>query len=29
VRWQYMRTPDVGTPEHRLHTDFLVAKDWI
>jgi coproporphyrinogen III oxidase len=29
VRWQYMRTPEVGTPEHRLYTDFLVARDWL
>jgi coproporphyrinogen III oxidase len=29
VRWQYMRAPEAGTPEHRLHTDFLVVRDWV
>jgi coproporphyrinogen III oxidase len=29
VRWQYMRAPEAGTPEHRLLTNFLVAKDWL
>ena len=29
VRWQYMRTPVEGSPEHRLYTDFLIAKDWV
>jgi coproporphyrinogen III oxidase len=29
VRWQYMRVPEIGTPEHRLYTDFLIAKNWL
>ena len=29
VRWQYMRTPVEGSPEHRLYTEFLIAKDWV
>jgi coproporphyrinogen III oxidase len=28
VRWDYGRTPVPGTEEHRLHTDFLRARDW-
>jgi coproporphyrinogen III oxidase len=28
VRWQYDWTPEPGSPEARLYTDFLVAKDW-
>ena len=29
VRWRYNWTPAEGTPEARLYTDFLPAKDWI
>jgi len=29
VRWRYAYAPEPGTPEHALHTDFLVAKDWL
>lgn len=29
VAWQYKKEPQVGSPEHRLLTDFLVRKDWI
>jgi coproporphyrinogen III oxidase len=29
VSWAYARTPDSGSPEHRLYTDFLVRKDWV
>jgi coproporphyrinogen III oxidase len=29
VSWAYARTPEAGTPEHRLYTDFLVRKDWV
>ena len=28
VRWAYDEHPAPGTPEHALHTDFLVPKDW-
>lgn len=29
VAWQYQRTPEPGTPEQRLMTDFLVRKEWV
>jgi coproporphyrinogen III oxidase len=29
VKWRYDWMPEPGTPEARLYTDFLVAKDWI
>ena len=29
VHWRYDWQPQPGTPEARLYTDFLVAKDWI
>jgi len=29
VRWRYDWQPAAGTPEARLYTDFLVAKDWL
>lgn len=28
ARWDYGRVPAPGTPEHRLHTDFLRPRDW-
>ncbi|MCW5594023.1 MAG: coproporphyrinogen III oxidase, partial [Burkholderiales bacterium] len=28
VKWRYDWKPAPGTPEARLYTDFLVAKDW-
>ena len=28
VRWQYDWTPQAGSPEAGLYTDFLVPKDW-
>jgi coproporphyrinogen III oxidase len=28
VRWRYDWAPEANTPEARLYTDFLVAKDW-
>jgi len=28
VKWRYDWKPEPGTPEAKLHTDFLVAKDW-
>lgn len=29
VKWRYDWKPEAGTPEARLYTDFLVAKDWV
>ena len=29
VKWRYDWKPEPGTPEARLYTDFLVAKDWL
>jgi coproporphyrinogen III oxidase len=29
VKWRYDWRPDPGSPEARLYTDFLVAKDWL
>jgi coproporphyrinogen III oxidase len=29
VKWRYDWAPDPGTPEARLYSDFLVAKDWL
>ena len=29
ARWRYAWTPQHGTPEASLYTDFLVPKDWI
>ena len=29
VHWRYDWQPQPDTPEARLYTDFLVAKDWI
>jgi coproporphyrinogen III oxidase len=29
VKWEYMRKPENGSPEAKLLTDFLCAKDWI
>lgn len=29
VKWRYDWKPESGTPEARLYTDFLVAKDWV
>ena len=28
VRWQYDWAPEPGSPEARLYTEFLVARDW-
>jgi coproporphyrinogen III oxidase len=28
VAWRYDFTPEPGTPEARLYSDFLVARDW-
>jgi coproporphyrinogen III oxidase len=29
VRWRYDWHPAPGTPEARLYTDFLIARDWL
>lgn len=29
VKWRYDWKPTAGTPEARLYTDYLVAKDWL
>jgi coproporphyrinogen III oxidase len=29
VKWRYDWKPEPGTPEAKLYTDFLVAKDWL
>ena len=29
VKWRYDWKPEPGTPEARLYTDFLTARDWI
>jgi coproporphyrinogen III oxidase len=29
VKWRYDWHPEHGTPEARLYSDFLVARDWI
>jgi coproporphyrinogen III oxidase len=29
VRWRYNWTPQANTPEARLYSEFLVAKDWV
>jgi coproporphyrinogen III oxidase len=29
VKWRYDWKPEPGTPEARLYTDFLKAKDWV
>ena len=29
VKWRYDWKPAPGTPEARLYTDFLVARDWV
>ncbi|MEM7283276.1 MAG: oxygen-dependent coproporphyrinogen oxidase [Pseudomonadota bacterium] len=29
VRWEYDYSPEPDSPEHKLYTDFLPAKDWL
>lgn len=29
VKWRYNWTPQVGSPESKLYTDFLIGKKWI
>ncbi|HKB83006.1 MAG TPA: oxygen-dependent coproporphyrinogen oxidase [Burkholderiales bacterium] len=29
VKWRYDWKPEAGTPEARLYTDFLTARDWV
>jgi len=27
--WSYQRTPEPGSPEHALYTDFIVRRNWV
>lgn len=29
VKWRYNWSPEAGTPEARLYSDFLIGKDWL
>ena len=29
VEWRYDWKPEPGSPEEKLYTDFLVARDWL
>jgi len=29
VKWRYDWKPEIGTPEAKLYTDFLIDKDWL
>jgi coproporphyrinogen III oxidase len=29
VKWRYQWTPEPGSPEEKLYTDFLGARDWL
>jgi coproporphyrinogen III oxidase len=29
VNWRYNWQPEPGTPEARLYSDFLVAREWV
>jgi coproporphyrinogen III oxidase len=29
VKWRYDWKPEAGTPEARLYSEFLIAKDWV
>jgi coproporphyrinogen III oxidase len=29
VKWRYDWKPEPGSPEAKLHTDFLIGKDWL
>lgn len=29
VKWRYNWSPEAGSPEARLHSDFLIARDWV
>lgn len=29
VKWRYDWTPETGSPENKLYTDFLIGKNWI
>ena len=29
VEWRYDYHPEPGTEEARLHTDFLIGRDWL
>jgi coproporphyrinogen III oxidase len=29
VKWRYQWTPEAGTPEARLYSDFLIHREWV
>jgi coproporphyrinogen III oxidase len=29
VKWRYDWKPELGSPEEKLYTDFLIGKDWV
>jgi coproporphyrinogen III oxidase len=29
VSWRYNWKPEAGTPEARLYSDFLIAREWV
>jgi len=29
VKWRYDWQPKEGTPEAKLYSDFLIARDWL
>ncbi|TCS38403.1 coproporphyrinogen oxidase [Paucimonas lemoignei] len=29
VKWRYNWSPEAGSPEARLYSDFLIARDWV
>ncbi|HQN65981.1 MAG TPA: oxygen-dependent coproporphyrinogen oxidase [Methylophilus sp.] len=29
VKWRYDWKPEIGSPEEKLYTDFLIGKDWL
>jgi coproporphyrinogen III oxidase len=29
VKWRYDWTPEPGSPEEKLYTDFLIGRDWV
>jgi coproporphyrinogen III oxidase len=29
VNWRYQWTPEAGSPEEKLHTEFLIHKEWV
>ncbi|MDB5769644.1 MAG: hemF, partial [Burkholderia sp.] len=29
VKWRYNWTPEGGSPEAKLYSDFLIHRDWV